>query len=52
MSGGTNKKCPKNNTKDFILKTVDTGLHYKKVKELYFGKENIFQIEINIYLYI
>jgi len=26
LSGGTNRKCPKNNAKDFKLKTVDTGL--------------------------
>jgi len=25
-SGGTNRKCPKNNAKDFKLKTVNTGL--------------------------
>jgi hypothetical protein len=26
QSGGTNRKCPKNNAKDFKLKTVDIGL--------------------------
>jgi len=26
MSGGTNRKCPKNNAKDFKLKTVNIGL--------------------------